>query len=62
MNPLALEIWLYILIAYVLVSITIWIVARLVRGYTRIPDGYLLDKRRKGDKWRLPIRAQTFPG
>ena len=28
MNPLALEIWLYIFIAYVLVSITIWIVAR----------------------------------
>ena len=28
MNPLALEIWLYILLAYVLVSITIWIVAR----------------------------------
>eukprot|EP00095_Tigriopus_kingsejongensis_P010202 maker-scaffold1554_size35889-snap-gene-0.6 protein:Tk10202 transcript:maker-scaffold1554_size35889-snap-gene-0.6-mRNA-1 annotation:"glutamate receptor kainate 2-like" len=28
MNPLALEIWLYMLIAYILVSITIWIVAR----------------------------------
>jgi ionotropic kainate glutamate receptor 2 len=28
MNPLALEIWLYILLAYILVSITIWIVAR----------------------------------
>ena len=28
MNPLEMEIWLYILIAYVLVSITIWIVAR----------------------------------
>ena len=28
MNPLALEIWLYILLAYVLVSLTIWIVAR----------------------------------
>ena len=28
MNPLALEIWLYILFAYVLVSMTIWIVAR----------------------------------
>ena len=28
MNPLDMEIWLYILIAYVLVSITIWIVAR----------------------------------
>ena len=28
MNPLALEIWLYILFAYVLVSLTIWIVAR----------------------------------
>ena len=28
MNPLALEIWFYILFAYVLVSITIWIVAR----------------------------------
>ena len=28
MNPLALEIWLYILMAYVLVSLTIWIVAR----------------------------------
>uniref|UniRef100_A0A0K2U860 Glutamate receptor, ionotropic kainate 2like [Nasonia vitripennis] n=1 Tax=Lepeophtheirus salmonis TaxID=72036 RepID=A0A0K2U860_LEPSM len=28
MNPLALEIWLYILFAYVLVSITIWIIAR----------------------------------
>ena len=45
MNPLALEIWLYILIAYVLVSITIWIVARLVRGCMRIPDGYLSNKR-----------------
>ena len=30
MNPLALEIWLYILFAYVLVSLTIWIVARFV--------------------------------
>ena len=30
MNPLALEIWLYILFAYVLVSLTIWIVARYV--------------------------------
>ena len=28
MNPLALEIWFYILFAYVLVSITTWIVAR----------------------------------
>ena len=28
MNPLAVEIWLYILLAYVLVSLTIWIVAR----------------------------------
>ncbi|TRY72258.1 hypothetical protein TCAL_00217 [Tigriopus californicus] len=28
MNPLALEIWLYMLLAYILVSITIWIVAR----------------------------------
>ena len=28
MNPLAVEIWLYILVAYILVSITIWIVAR----------------------------------
>ena len=32
MNPLAVEIWLYILLAYILVSITIWIVARLVGG------------------------------
>ena len=30
MNPLALEIWLYILMAYVMVSLTIWIVARLI--------------------------------
>jgi len=28
MNPLALEIWLCILLAYILVSLTIWIVAR----------------------------------
>lgn len=28
MNPLAVEIWFYIAIAYVLVSLTIWIVAR----------------------------------
>ena len=28
MNPLAVEIWLYILLAYFLVSLTIWIVAR----------------------------------
>lgn len=28
MNPLALDIWLYIAVAYILVSITIWIVAR----------------------------------
>ena len=28
MNPLALDIWFYILFAYVLVSITTWIVAR----------------------------------
>jgi len=28
MNPLALEIWIYILLAYILVSLTIWIVAR----------------------------------
>lgn len=28
MNPLAVEIWMYILLAYILVSITIWIVAR----------------------------------
>ena len=28
MNPLETEIWMYILFAYVLVSITIWIVAR----------------------------------
>lgn len=28
MNPLAVEIWFYIALAYVLVSITIWIVAR----------------------------------
>jgi ionotropic glutamate receptor len=30
MNPLAVEIWLYILVAYVMVSLTIWIVARLL--------------------------------
>ena len=28
MNPLALEIWFYIVFAYVLVSVTTWIVAR----------------------------------
>lgn len=28
LNPLAAEIWIYMLVAYVLVSITIWIVAR----------------------------------
>lgn len=28
MNPLAVEIWLYMLGAYVLVSLTIWVVAR----------------------------------
>ena len=28
MNPLALDIWFYILFAYILVSMTIWIVAR----------------------------------
>ncbi len=28
MNPLEHEIWLFILLAYVLVSLTIWIVAR----------------------------------
>lgn len=28
MNPLAVEIWLYIAVAYILVSITMWIVAR----------------------------------
>ena len=28
MNPLAIEIWLYVLAAYVLVSITLFIVAR----------------------------------
>ena len=28
MNPLAVEIWLYILVAYMMVSLTIWIVAR----------------------------------
>ena len=28
MNPLALDIWLYILLAYLMVSLTIWIVAR----------------------------------
>ncbi|XP_046991920.1 glutamate receptor ionotropic, kainate 2 [Schistocerca americana] len=28
MNPLAVEIWLYVLAAYVLVSLTIWVVAR----------------------------------
>uniref|UniRef100_A0A1A9WRS3 Glutamate receptor ionotropic, kainate 2 n=1 Tax=Glossina brevipalpis TaxID=37001 RepID=A0A1A9WRS3_9MUSC len=29
MNPLAVEIWIYIALAYILVSLTIWIVARL---------------------------------
>lgn len=29
MNPLAVEIWIYIAFAYILVSLTIWIVARL---------------------------------
>ena len=28
MNPLAVEIWIYVLVAYVLVSITIYVVAR----------------------------------
>ncbi|XP_068085191.1 glutamate receptor ionotropic, kainate 2 [Anabrus simplex] len=28
MNPLAVEIWLYVLAAYILVSLTIWVVAR----------------------------------
>lgn len=28
MNPLAVEIWLYIVVAYILVSLTMWIVAR----------------------------------
>ena len=28
MNPFAVEIWLYILLAYLMVSLTIWIVAR----------------------------------
>ena len=28
MNPLAVDIWLYILLAYLMVSLTIWIVAR----------------------------------
>lgn len=28
MNPLAVEIWLYIAVAYILVSLTMWIVAR----------------------------------
>ena len=28
MNPLALDIWIYILLAYLMVSLTIWIVAR----------------------------------
>lgn len=30
LNPLAVDIWLFIVVAYILVSITIWIVARLV--------------------------------
>lgn len=30
MSPLALEIWVFIILAYVVVSITFWIVARLV--------------------------------
>ena len=30
MNPLAVDIWLYILLAYLMVSLTIWIVARSV--------------------------------
>ena len=31
MNPLAVDIWLYILLAYLMVSLTIWIVARSVK-------------------------------
>lgn len=38
MNPLALEIWMYILFAYVLVSITIWIVARFSPYEWASPD------------------------
>ena len=36
--PLALEIWMYILFAYVLVSITIWIVARFSPYEWASPD------------------------
>lgn len=58
MNPLASEIWIYIIIAYVLVSITLWIVARfspIEWKISRPPtcDNYFADrirrKRKNGD-------------
>ena len=38
MNPLAVDIWMYILLAYILVSITIWIVARFSPYEWASPD------------------------
>ena len=38
MNPLAIEIWLYILAAYVVVSMTIYIVARFSPYEWQLPD------------------------
>lgn len=39
MNPLAVEIWLYILGAYALVSLTIWLLARFSPREWRPPAG-----------------------
>lgn len=55
MNPLASEIWIYIIIAYVLVSITLWIVARFspIEWKIRRPptcDIYFADRIRR--KWK----------
>lgn len=55
MNPLASEIWIYIILAYVLVSITMWIVARFSPfewQITKPPtcDNYLADRLRRKRK------------
>ena len=52
MNPLALEIWLYILLAYVLVSLTIWIVARYI--YQDMSIYLLIYPRFSPNEWANP--------
>lgn len=57
MNPLASDIWIYIILAYVLVSITLWIVARFSPIEWKIArpptcDNYFADKIRRKRKAR----------